>query len=276
MLYDKEDISTIGGEWENEGSQQTASITRDENSVGMGDLDDDDIAADKAQYYKDNAMIVDGFECPGEYLTIIAPMEFEEIVNLFLKFDTDKSGTIDKHECKKILNFLGFDYSLEKAEELLKLIDTDGNGSIDFAEFCHFFVMMKRGDERVAKFSSLMDKLHSTPLGELERQAQYRDLTVKFKVVEVREASLTNPTLFVVEVDLAGIWRQIVDGEITANYAIKRFQGLGDNVREAKYAAANSALMNLGSAMPGNRTNKLKSLFLFFVCNIYFCFSERN
>jgi Ca2+-binding EF-hand superfamily protein len=34
-------------------------------------------------------------------------MEFEEMVNLFITFDANKSGTIDRHEAKKILSHLG-------------------------------------------------------------------------------------------------------------------------------------------------------------------------
>lgn len=262
IIIDKEDLSTIGGDWDNDSSQQQSSVltfgegnnnAKDSlaGSSLMGDLDEDDIAADREEYFKNNALVIDGFQCPNEFLTIITPMEFEEIVTLFLKFDTNKSGTIDKHETKKILNFLGFDHSLEKAEELLKIIDTDGSGEIDFNEFCQFFVMIKRGDERLSKYSGFMDKLHSTPLGELERQAKYRDLRINFRIVEIREASLTNPTLYVVEVDLAGYWHSVQNGEISSSYGVRKFQGMGNNVREAKYAAANAALVNMGSAMPG-------------------------
>lgn len=34
--------------------------------------------------------------------------------------------------------------------------------------------MIKRGDERLAGFSAMLDKLNSTPLGELERQVKHR------------------------------------------------------------------------------------------------------
>ncbi len=255
-LYDKtEDVSTIGGDWDNASSQYSVSIV--ENASAMGDMDEDDIAADKQKYFEENALIIEGFKCPDDYLNIITPMEFEEIVNLFQRFDSDQSGTIDKHETKKILHFLGLDYSLDKAEELLRIIDVDGSGEIDFAEFCSFFVMIKRGDERLGKYANVIEKLHSTPLGELERQAKFRELKVTFQIVEIREASLTNPTLYVVEIHLAGTWHKVTEGEILGKYEIRKYQGMGNNVREAKYAAANAALVNLGSAMPGKK-------FLFF------------
>ena len=107
MIYEKDEMSTIGGDWDNESSQQqsTSIITKEEGSL-MGDLDEEDIAADQQKYYEENALEVEGFKCPMEFLNIITPMEIEEIVNLFLKFDTDKSNSIDKHETKNILTLL--------------------------------------------------------------------------------------------------------------------------------------------------------------------------
>jgi hypothetical protein len=197
---DFDDMSTIGGDWENE-TKGGSSVAKGENdSVMQGDIDEDDIEADLAKYYKENELIVDGFKCPDEFLKLITPMEFEEMVALFTRFDSNKSGTIDKHETKKILHFLGMDSSLERAEELLDIVDADKSGEIDFDEFCKFIVMIKRGDERLTKFGSMLDKLNSTPLGELERQAKNRDLKIRFVIVEERPASLMNPTLYVVEV----------------------------------------------------------------------------
>jgi hypothetical protein len=250
------DVSTIGyGDWENNSlSQQTSSILSaggNDNGSYMGELDEEDIAADKEKYFEQYGVTVNGFKCPDEFLSIISPMEFEEIVFLFQKFDINASGTIDKHETKKILHYLNLDYSIDKAEELLAIVDTDKSGEIDFEEFCSFFVMMKRGDERLSKYTSLIENINSTPLGELERQCVFRNLAFSFHIVEIREASLTNPTLYIMEVKLSGMWHRIVDGEITGKYEIRKYQGMGNTLREAKYAAANSALVNMGNAMPG-------------------------
>jgi len=70
-------------------------------------------------------------------------MEFEEMVTLFKTYDVNGNGTIDKHEARKILFSLGMDSSLERADELIKLVDADGSGEIDFPEYCRFIILVK-------------------------------------------------------------------------------------------------------------------------------------
>jgi hypothetical protein len=248
-----EDISTLGFSIENESTLlSSVDQNEEENDTLMGDIDEDDVEADRKKYFEENAMVIDGFKCPDEYLNLITPMEFEEMVSLFTTFDANKSGTIDVHETKKILHFLGMDFTLEKAEELLKIVDTDGSGEIDFNEFCGFIVMIKKGDERLKGFGNMLDKIRSTPLGELERQAKLRDFKIQFRIVEIRAANLTNPTIYVVELEISGVWYNVNGGEIKGQYGIRKFQGMGNGIRDAKYSAASAAILKLGDSMPGN------------------------
>ena len=92
------------------------------------------------------------------------------------------------------------DSSLEEAEKMLNIIDVDGSGEIDFEEYCTFFVMLKRGDERLSKYQDLLNNIRNTPLGNLEHQCKMRELTMSFVVVEEREATALHPATFVVEV----------------------------------------------------------------------------
>lgn len=246
-----EDLSTLGMDWDNE-TIETAAITKGENaSAGGGDVDEDDIEADQRKYLEEHAMVVDGYKCPDEFVKILTPMEFEEMVNLFTKFDVDHSNTIDKHETKKILLYLGMEGSIEMAQDLLDIIDVDKSGEIDFNEFCNFIVMLKRGDPRLNGYSSMLSVLNATPLGELERQATSRNLKISFAIIEKREATLTQPTAYIVEARLTGLFHTLQDGEVVANHMVKRFQGIGGSTKEAKYNAATNAIINLGESMPG-------------------------
>ena len=173
------------------------------------------------------------------------------MVNLFTKFDVDHSNTIDKHEVKKILLYLGMEASMEMAKDLLDVVDVDKSGEIDFDEFCNFIVLLKRGDPRLKGISSMLTVLNATPLGELERQATSRNLKISFAIMEKREATLTNPTTWIVEVRLTGVYHTLVDGEVEAKPGIRRFQGMGVTTKEAKYNAAANAIVNLGESMPG-------------------------
>ena len=40
----------------------------------------EDIAEDSKTYFSLNKMVVDGFKCPDEFLNLLTPMEFEEMV----------------------------------------------------------------------------------------------------------------------------------------------------------------------------------------------------
>lgn len=92
------------------------------------------------------------------------------------------------------------DSSLEQAEELLNIVDTDQSGEIDFDEFCTFIIMLKRGDERMTKYQQLLTNIRNTPLGNLEHQCELRELKMQFVTIEEREPTAMHPALFVVEV----------------------------------------------------------------------------
>ena len=55
----------------------------------------------------------------------------KEIATLFGIFDEDGSGDIDKYELMKAYQGLGHEMDEFKAVEMIKQVDTDGNGTID-------------------------------------------------------------------------------------------------------------------------------------------------
>jgi hypothetical protein len=83
----------------------------------------------KKQYHDEYELVAYGRYCPEELVNQLTPMEFEEIVLMFNKYDVDNSDSIDKHEARKILFDLGLDFGLEKAEELFNIIDEIAMGS---------------------------------------------------------------------------------------------------------------------------------------------------
>lgn len=87
------------------------------------DLDDEDREAERAKFAEEFSIEVYGRKCPDQYINMITPMEFEEIVIMFNEYDVDKSNTIDRHEARKILFNLGMDYSLSQTDELFAIID---------------------------------------------------------------------------------------------------------------------------------------------------------
>ena len=58
------------------------------------------------------------------------------MVATFKEYDSNGGGSIDIHEIRKILLHMEMDVGMDKAKELMVLIDVDGSGEIDFDEYC--------------------------------------------------------------------------------------------------------------------------------------------
>ena len=57
--------------------------------------------------------------------------------------DTDKGGTIDYEELALVLRKLGSDPSEDELNALIKQVDADGNGVIDFQEYLQLLLILK-------------------------------------------------------------------------------------------------------------------------------------
>jgi hypothetical protein len=62
-----------------------------------------------------------------------------QIRRIFNLYDTDGSGAIDRNELQVLAYSLGEIWDNEKLDEVMREIDLDGGGDIDFDEFCHWF-----------------------------------------------------------------------------------------------------------------------------------------
>eukprot|EP01041_Mallomonas_annulata_P002379 gene2379-4623_t len=215
-------------------------------------MKEDSIKEDKVVNTNDEyELVVCGHRCPADLLHLFTPLEFEELVQKFIEYDVNKTNTIDVHEIRKLLHDLGKENTLEQAQTTLNAVDPDCEGELDFDHFCQFIIMIKQGDERLQMFHDLVEKLHSTPLGLIDAQAKMRNLKVKFILLEQREASSTNPAFFLFELQLSGIWHDLVKDVPQSHYELRRYQGVGQTSREAKYGAVTAALLSLEKQMPG-------------------------
>lgn len=70
---------------------------------------------------------------------ITAEME-AELIRLFNRFDTDKSGSIDEREFGLILDSLGYDESPEVRSLEFAAIDDDDDGKLRFQEFADWWL----------------------------------------------------------------------------------------------------------------------------------------
>lgn len=95
--------------------------------------------------------------------------------------------------------------------------------------------------------------MSQTPLGSLEKAASQQGFSLKFQTIEHREATATNPPVFVVELLMDGDWfeRDMTTGFFTSTKQVRKFQGLGMTNREAKYNACKAGTVKLRQMMPG-------------------------
>uniref|UniRef100_A0A1I8H0H6 Calmodulin n=1 Tax=Macrostomum lignano TaxID=282301 RepID=A0A1I8H0H6_9PLAT len=71
--------------------------------------------------------------------------EIAELREAFLLFDRDGGGTISANELGDVMRSLGQNPSEDEVQRLIRQVDVDGNGELDFAEFT--ILMMKKMNE---------------------------------------------------------------------------------------------------------------------------------
>merc|ERR1712137_1166680 len=61
--------------------------------------------------------------------------QVQQIAQAFQLFDTDGSGTIETQELKIAMRALGFEPKQEEIDKMVRDVDDDGSGSVDYPEF---------------------------------------------------------------------------------------------------------------------------------------------
>ena len=87
-----------------------------------------------------------------------------EIKEAFDIFDSDKSGSIDRHELRVAMRAMGFEVSKQEIMEIMDAKDPDGTGAINFAAFQEVVGerMAKRDPrEEIRKAFQLFDDDHT-------------------------------------------------------------------------------------------------------------------
>ena len=69
----------------------------------------------------------------------------EELQGIFNLFDRDGNGTIDIDELQVLMKKLGYQPKEEKLKEIIKEVDHNSDGELQFGEFCLFIKKIKEG-----------------------------------------------------------------------------------------------------------------------------------
>ena len=75
---------------------------------------------------------------PENLLTLLTQLQYTEIRDIFLFFDCDGSGRLEDGEMREALKMLGVAETEEKIDDLIRAIDENGDGEVDWHEFLLF------------------------------------------------------------------------------------------------------------------------------------------
>jgi len=112
----------------------------------------------------------------------LSPEKKQDLREVFEMFDADGSGFVESKELKDILSLLGEEISEIEADGLIASIDEDGDGRMNFNEFCAFMSLHQQEapgqniDEMVDALFSVFDKDGSGQVSAVEFREIMKEL----------------------------------------------------------------------------------------------------
>ncbi|CAJ0609531.1 unnamed protein product [Cylicocyclus nassatus] len=99
--------------------------------------------------------------------------ELKEYRQLFNMFDTDGSGAIGNDELKQAMLSIGIHANEAEIDNVIKEVDADGNGEIDFEEFCACMkksqsIIKSTNEELIRECFDIFDQDHNGIITESE------------------------------------------------------------------------------------------------------------
>ena len=114
----------------------------------------------------------------------------EEYSEVFKLFDKDGGGSISTKELGTVMRTLGQNPTDAELEEMVKEVDIDGNGEIDFDEFCGLMVKKLKEsepEEELVEVFQSFDKDQDELIGLSDLAAVFKELGEKISDEDLRE-----------------------------------------------------------------------------------------
>lgn len=114
----------------------------------------------------------------------------QEIKEAFELFDTDGSGTIDAKELNVAMRALGFEMTDEQIDQMIRDVDKDGSGAIDFDEFVHMMTAKigeRDSKEELTKAFRIIDQDNKGRISAADIERIAKEVNESFTPREIRE-----------------------------------------------------------------------------------------
>jgi hypothetical protein len=194
----------------------------------------------------------EAYNCPPALANEFSNQELDEFRDLFTSIDEDGSGAVSSKELGLIFEKIGEEVTEERLAEIVVEVDADRSGEVEFGEFLTLMAKFKKAEGAFGNAAALVEKLGSTPMTLLRREAGKRDMGVRYAMKELRPATSAAPASYVFGVYLTGEWCELKGGmTVTRTVEEREFQGVGRSTRDAKFSAATFALSKLKEFLPG-------------------------
>ena len=106
-------------------------------------------------------------------------------INLVCFADKDGDGTIDAKELCTVMRSLGQDPTEKEMNEIIRELDSDGNGSIDFDEFLVMMTLLQDPEDEMKRAFKVFDTDGSGSISASELRETMAGLGVKLTNEEV-------------------------------------------------------------------------------------------
>lgn len=112
----------------------------------------------------------------------------KEIDEAFIKFDSDKSGTIDRHELRVALRAMGFEITKSETQKLMDEYDPEGTGlkKEGFVLICAQKMAQRNPDEEIKKSFTLFDVNQDRHIDESDLAAVIREVGLNFDKATIK------------------------------------------------------------------------------------------
>lgn len=120
----------------------------------------------------------------------LSETQIEEFKEVFGLFDKDGDGTISTKELGTVMRTLGQNPTDAEIEQMIKEVDVDNNGEIDFGEFCGLMVKkMKESEpeEELVEVFKIFDKDGNGRIDMYDLATVFKELGEKVTDEDLRE-----------------------------------------------------------------------------------------